>query len=148
VATLRNQSDAILVGTGTVVTDDPNLVSDNQALRIAVGNREIPATAKIKDNRAPFYHHQSQDLTALAKALHNQNIVNVLVEAGPTLGTALFKAGLIDELAIFTAPKLLGSGQSFIDDFGTKTISEALQLKLIESKEFDGDIFNRYQVVK
>ena len=148
VAALRNQSDAILVGTGTVITDDPNLVSDNRALRIAVGAREIPATAKIKDNRAPFYHHQSQDLTALAKELHNQNIVNVLVEAGPTLGTALLKAGLIDELAIFTAPKLLGSGQSFIGDLGRKTISEALQLKLIESKEFDGDIFNRYQVVK
>jgi diaminohydroxyphosphoribosylaminopyrimidine deaminase/5-amino-6-(5-phosphoribosylamino)uracil reductase len=71
-----------------------------------------------------------------------------LVEAGPTLGTALFKAGLIDELAIFTAPKLLGSGQSFIGDLGAKSISEALQLKLIESKECDGDIFNRYQVVK
>ncbi len=148
VATLRNQSDAILVGTGTVVTDDPNLVSENQALRIAVGSREIPASAKIKDSRAPFYHHQSQDLTALAKELHNRNIVNVLVEAGPTLGTALCKAGLIDELAIFTAPKLLGSGQSFIGDLGGTSISEALQLKLIESKEFDGDVFNRYQVVK
>ena len=148
VAALRNQSDAILVGTGTVITDDPNLVSDNQALRVAVGNREIPATAKIKDNRAPFFHHQSQDLTELTKELHNRNIVNVLVEAGPTLGTALFKAGLIDELAIFTAPKLLGNGQSFIGDLGAKSISEALQLRLIERKEFDGDIFNRYQVVK
>jgi diaminohydroxyphosphoribosylaminopyrimidine deaminase/5-amino-6-(5-phosphoribosylamino)uracil reductase len=148
VAQLRNQSDAILVGIGTVINDDPNLVSENKALRVAVGNRAIPANAKIADTRAPFYHHNSQDFAALMAELNNRNIVSVLVEAGSTLGTALIKAGLIDEIAIFTAPKILGNGNSFIGDLGISNIADAMQLKLIESKEFVGDLFNRYQVVR
>jgi diaminohydroxyphosphoribosylaminopyrimidine deaminase/5-amino-6-(5-phosphoribosylamino)uracil reductase len=148
VAELRNQSDAILVGTGTVINDNPNLVTENKALRVAAGKRAIPVNAKIADSRAPFYHHNSQDFAALIAELNNRNIVSVLVEAGATLGTALLKAGLIDEIAIFTAPKILGAGTSFIGDLGISNIADAMQLKLIESKEFVGDLFNRYQVVR
>lgn len=148
VATMRNQSDAILVGTGTVFNDNPNLVSENKALRVAVGNREIVPASNIADNRAPFYHHKSRDLNALAAELKSRDVVNVLVEAGPTLGSAFIKAGLIDEIAIFTAPKLFGTGASFVGDLGISNISDALNLNLIESKNFDGDLFNRYQVVR
>ena len=148
VATMRNQSDAILVGTGTVLNDNPNLVSENKALRVAVGNREIDSAANIADNRAPFYHHKSRDLAALVMELKSRDVVNVLVEAGPTLGSAFIKAGLVDEIAIFTAPKLLGAGSSFVGDLGISNIADALNLNLIESQNFDGDLFNRYQVVR
>ena len=148
VAQLRNQSNAILVGTNTVINDDPNLVSENKALRIAVGNREIASSAKIDDDRAPFYHHKSQDLVSLINELKKREIVSVLVEAGATLGTALLKAGFVDEIAIFTAPKLLGTGASFIADLGITNIASAIELKHIESQNFAGDLFNRYQVVR
>lgn len=148
VAQLRNQSDAILVGTNTVINDDPNLVSENKALRIAVGNREIASSAKIADDRAPFYHHKSQDLVSLINELKKREIVSVLVEAGAKLGTALLKAGLIDEIAIFTAPKILGTGASIIADLGITNIASAIELKHIESQNFAGDLFNRYQVVR
>jgi diaminohydroxyphosphoribosylaminopyrimidine deaminase/5-amino-6-(5-phosphoribosylamino)uracil reductase len=113
-----------------------------------VGNREIPTGAKIADNRAAFYHHQSRDFSTLISELQKRNVVSVLVEAGSTLGSELLKAGLIDEIAIFTAPKILGAGNSFINDLGITNISEAKELKLIESKQFEGDLFNRYQVVR
>jgi diaminohydroxyphosphoribosylaminopyrimidine deaminase/5-amino-6-(5-phosphoribosylamino)uracil reductase len=148
VAKMRNQSDAILVGTGTVLNDNPNLISENRALRVAVGNREIDPASNIADNRAPFYHHKSQDLDTLINELRDRDVVNILVEAGPTLGSAFIKAGLIDEIAIFTAPKLLGAGASFVNDLGISNIADALNLNLIESKSFDGDLFNRYQVVR
>ncbi len=151
VAKLRSESDCILVGTGTVITDDPNLVPegfDNRPLRVIVGSREIPADAKVKDNRAEFFHHQSRDLMALAAALHKREIRSVLVEAGPALGSALIKAGLIDELAVFTAPKLLGEGPSFLGAIGIDSIDKALQLAPIESKTFGTDSFTRYQFVK
>lgn len=148
VATMRNQSDAILVGTGTVLNDNPNLISENRTLRVAVGDREIDPASNIADYRAPFYHHKSRDLNELAAELKSRDVVNVLVEAGPTLGSALIKAGLINEIAIFTAPKLLGAGASFVEDLGIANISDALNLNLIESKNFDGDLFNSYQVVR
>ena len=137
-----------MVGTGTVINDNPNLVSENQALRVAVGNRDIDSNLNIADNRALFYHHKSRDLQALATELKNRDVVNVLIEAGPTLGSALIKAGLMDEIAIFTAPKLLGGSSSFVGDLGISNIKDALNLNLIESQNFDGDLFNRYQVVR
>lgn len=151
VAKLRSESDCILVGTGTVIADDPNLVPegfDNRPLRVIVGNREIPANAKVKDDRAEFFHHQSRDLMALVAALHKREIRSVLVEAGPTLGSALIKAGLIDELAVFTAPKLLGEGASFLGAIGIDSIDKALQLEPIQSKTFGTDFFTRYQFIK
>ena len=107
-----------------------------------------PANAKVKDDRAEFFHHQSRDLMSLAAALHKREIRSVLVEAGPTLGSALINAGLIDELAVFTAPKLLGEGPSFLGSIGIDSIDKALQLAQIESKTFGTDSFTRYQFIK
>ena len=151
VAKLRSESDCIVVGTGTVIADDPNLVPEgfeNRPLRVVVGSREIPANAKVRDDRAEFFHHQSRDLMELAAALHKREIRSVLVEAGPVLGSALINAGLIDELSVFTAPKLLGEGPSFLGAIGIDSIDKALQLAPIESKTFGTDAFTRYQFIK
>jgi len=151
VAQMRSESDAILVGTGTVLADNPNLIPEqfeNRPLRVVVGERKIPDSAKVRDDRAEFFHHQSRDLMALAAALHKREIRSVLVEAGPALGSALIKAGLIDELAVFTAPKLLGEGPSFLGAIGIDSIDKALQLTPFESKTFGTDSFTRYQLIK
>jgi diaminohydroxyphosphoribosylaminopyrimidine deaminase/5-amino-6-(5-phosphoribosylamino)uracil reductase len=79
--------------------------------------------------------------------LHKRELRSVLVEAGPTLGSAMLKAGLIDELAVFTAPKILGDGQNFVEAIGIDSITKALELKSIENKTFGMDSFTRYQVV-
>ena len=149
VAKMCSESDAILVGTGTVIADDPNLVPEGyetRPLRVVVGEREIPTTAKVNDDRAELLHHKSRDLAALSKALHTKEIRSVMVEAGPTLGSAMLKAGLIDELAIFTAPKILGAGQDFVTEIGIDSITDALELTPIENRNFGSDSFIRYQV--
>jgi len=56
--------------------------------------------------------HQGQqrlDLTALLQALAAYELNEVLVEAGATLSGALLSAGLVDELVIYMAPKLMGN---------------------------------------
>ncbi len=58
----------------------------------------------------------------------------------------MLKAGFIDELAVFTAPKILGAGQSFVESIGIDSITHALELKPIENQNFGTDSFIRYQV--
>jgi len=51
---------------------------------------------------------------------------SLLVEAGPGLATALVRAGLVDRLALFIAPKLLGDGTPAFDDLGIEKMADAL----------------------
>ena len=50
------------------------------------------------------------DLAALAGALAARGMTRAMIEAGPTLAEAFAKAGLCDELVLFTAPKTVGRG--------------------------------------
>jgi diaminohydroxyphosphoribosylaminopyrimidine deaminase/5-amino-6-(5-phosphoribosylamino)uracil reductase len=72
----------------------------------------------------------------------------VLVEAGPTLGSALFAAGLIDEVVLYQAPKVLGAGKIWLEDFGVKSIDGARVLTLISSEQVGPDMKFRYRLEK
>lgn len=145
VSELRRKSDAIAVGTGTILADDPELIPHDgvvqkNPLRVVVGERSIPNNAKVLDGRAETFHHQSRDCGALVTALLARGINGVLVEAGSTLGTALFQAGLIDEIILIQAPTLLGSGRSFIEDLGIKTLADRIDVQLISHSQIGSDL--------
>lgn len=114
----RSEVDAIVVGTGTVLADDPSLTArepsgalrSRQPLRVVVGHRETPAAARVRDDSAPTLFHPDHELPALMAALHAQDIQHVLVEGGPTLAAAFLGQGLVDEVLWFIAPVLLGDG--------------------------------------
>ena len=150
---LRRQADAILVGTNTVITDDPHLTPRGDfpeftanPLRVVCGEQEIPTTSKIFDNDAPTLHVKSKDLAILVAELNKTGVNHVLVEAGPTLATAMLKQGLMDELVVYQAPSLLGQGKSFVADFGANTIDQKMVLDHISSEVIDGDIKSIYAV--
>jgi diaminohydroxyphosphoribosylaminopyrimidine deaminase/5-amino-6-(5-phosphoribosylamino)uracil reductase len=150
---LRRQTDAILVGTNTVITDDPHLTPRGDfpeftanPLRVVCGEQEIPTTSKIFDNDAPTLHVKSKDLAILVAELNKTGVNHVLVEAGPTLATAMLKQGLMDELVVYQAPSLLGQGKSFVADFGANTIDQKMVLDHISSEVIDGDIKSIYAV--
>ena len=63
-------------------------------------------------------------ITELIDLVASRGFNRVLVEAGPTLGTSLLKANLIDEIHLFQAPSLIGAGKSFISDLGINTLSD------------------------
>jgi diaminohydroxyphosphoribosylaminopyrimidine deaminase/5-amino-6-(5-phosphoribosylamino)uracil reductase len=134
-----------VVGTGTILADDPELIPHDgvvlkNPLRVVVGERSIPNNAKVLDGRAKTFHHQSRDCGALVTALLARGINGVLVEAGSTLGTALFQAGLIDEIILIQAPTLLGSGRSFIEDLGIKTLADRIDVQLISHSQIGSDL--------
>lgn len=70
------------------------------------------------------------DLLALLKALAQQQCNEVLVEAGATLAGSFLRRGLLDEVIVYMAPKLLGSSARPLFDLPLDTMSAALPLKI------------------
>jgi len=133
---LRSHCDAILVGTGTVIADDPELsvrgsdgvVSGPQPLRVVMGLRSIPTSARVMDLTAPTLQLSTHDPAEALKALDAQEIHHVWLEGGPTVAAAFLGAGLVDEVIAYLAPALLGSGLAAVGDLGIQTIDRALRL--------------------
>jgi diaminohydroxyphosphoribosylaminopyrimidine deaminase/5-amino-6-(5-phosphoribosylamino)uracil reductase len=140
VARLRGQSDAILIGTGTAIADNPHLTTQSgKPTRIVMGNRTIAADAHLHDASAPTEFIVGQDFDLLLDFVNKKGFNRVLIESGPTLGTAALQAGLIDELIIFQAPTILGTGQSFVGDLGITKISERMDFDIVSTTQFGVD---------
>ena len=124
VSLLRSQADAIVIGSGTALADNPRLNSRHgkNPIRIVVGTRSIPQDFHIHDDSAETFFISS--ISELMDLVTSRGFNRVLVEAGPTLGTSLLKANLIDEIHLFQAPSLIGAGKSFISDLGINTLSD------------------------
>jgi diaminohydroxyphosphoribosylaminopyrimidine deaminase / 5-amino-6-(5-phosphoribosylamino)uracil reductase len=134
----RATADAIVVGTGTVLADDPALtarladgsLAEKQPLRVVVGMREIPPEAKVLNDDSRTMVIRTHDPMEVLKALSDRT--DVLLEGGPTLAGAFLRAGAIDRILAYVAPILLGGPITAVDDVGVSTIAKALRW------QFDG----------
>jgi len=150
---LRRESDAILVGTNTIVTDNPHLIPRGEfsgftrnPIRVICGEQELPADSQIFDDTAQTVVVKSKDLKQLVAKLNELELNQVFVEAGSTFASALMAAGLVDELVIYQAPALLGAGKSFYQNEDNKTIEDLMRLKHISTEVLAGDLKSVYQV--
>ena len=146
---LRAQSDAILIGTNTALVDNPHLIPrghEARPVRVICGEQEVPATNKVFDNEARTIVVKSKSIPELIKVLSDEGFNQVLVEAGPTLGSALMASGKIDELIVYQAPKILGAGKEFVSHLGISTLNDHLKLELLGVQPFGSDIKSHYLV--
>lgn len=148
----RAAADAIMVGTGTLLADNPSLTAraaDGSLLAaqpkpVVVGTRPIPANARVREhpalgtNEAPL-QFDGTDLAADMASLCAAGIRTVFVEGGPTLISALFRAGLVDDLLVYTAPMLLGGPYSALNEIGVSTLTEARELDITEITHLKAD---------
>jgi diaminohydroxyphosphoribosylaminopyrimidine deaminase/5-amino-6-(5-phosphoribosylamino)uracil reductase len=111
---MRAELDAILVGAGTVLADDPALTAHGAGpnpLRVVLaGRRPLPPDARVFDDAAPTVVYRVKrpgDLRAALKDLAREGVGTLLLEGGPTIHAAFLRAGLVDEARVFLAPKLL-----------------------------------------
>ena len=180
---LRNQVDAIMVGSGTVVADNPKLTT-----RLAEGGRDpvrIVMDGSLRTSPDALVYTQSSkaqtllvtsethteadlrpyrdagidimlvgrtagtlDLLATLKELASRNLHYVLLEGGSLLGGAMLRAGLIDRLMLFVAPKLLGGqGRGLLAGAGVDAMADAYALKHLNSRKVDTDILLEGEVL-
>jgi diaminohydroxyphosphoribosylaminopyrimidine deaminase/5-amino-6-(5-phosphoribosylamino)uracil reductase len=150
---LRRESDAILVGTNTVIVDNPHLIPrgefsgfSSNPIRIIFGVGNVPADSKVFDSAAETVQIKSRDLSELVSKLNELNVNQVFVEAGTTLASAMIAGGLLDELVIYQAPALLGSGKPFYSDDSKSTIEDQMRLEHISTEVLAGDVKSVYRI--
>ena len=134
---LRAECDAIMVGVGTVLSDDPSLTSDDggpNPIRVVADSRaRTPPDARVLDEAAetvvlvseavPTEHvttlegagasiieagENRVDLAAGLEALSERGVDRLLVEGGGEVIFSLFEAGLVDELSVYVGSLVIG----------------------------------------
>ena len=138
---LRATCDAVVVGSGTALADDPQLTvrrpdgtdAERQPLRVVVDRRgRLPGDARLRDGAAPTLVTRAATAPDLLAELFDRDVRRVLLEGGPTLAAAFLREGLVDEAVVHLAPKLLGAGPSLVGDLGISTISAALSFSVTD----------------
>ena len=156
----RSTVDAVIVGVGTVLADDPQLTARNlrdgslairQPLRVVVdsGGR-TPPDARVRDGAAPTWIATAAevgepggdqvDLHRLLTRLYERDVRAALLEGGPRLAGAFLARGLVDKVIGYLAPKLLGAGPTALVDAGVGTIADAIELELIDVTRIGPDL--------
>ncbi|MDQ1289769.1 MAG: diaminohydroxyphosphoribosylaminopyrimidine deaminase [Actinomycetota bacterium] len=144
----RATSDAVLVGTGTVLADDPRLTvrdtdgreTGRQPLRVVLGRRPLPPDARVLDDAAPTLCLSHRDPALALAELHAREIRHVWLEGGPTVAAAFLRAGLVDEVLAYVAPALLGAGPAAVADLGIPTLDRAERLVITDVRRLGDDI--------
>lgn len=151
VAHIRNQSDAIVTSTATVLADNPQLTprfaAESKVLprlsnpvRVVMGNSAIPNEFKIHENEAETVFLNSHDFSELVELGRSREWNQMMVEAGSRFNTALLQADLVDEFVIYMAPSILGAGKNFIADLGINSLANRKELNFGEVSRVGNDL--------
>ncbi len=168
---LRNTVDAILVGIGTVLADDPKMtvkrkyVDDpTHPLKIVLDSHaRTPPDAQLfskgehlivttEDNDKKGWikcgEGDEVDLHQLMDILEERGVEKLLVEGGGEVIYSFFREGLVDEFNVFVGSMVIG-GQDAptpADGPGAQSIDDIVNLKLISHEKMDDGILLRYRV--
>lgn len=159
----RHQHDAILVGGGTLVHDDPKLTAridgggDSPVPVVLLGHHELSDSQLILNhpkrpiiyttNEANLKHNENCDikfgewtLDAILDDLYVQGISSLFVEGGATVLTSFIKQQLYDRILIYVAPKIFGESRHTLYKEQLSSMEESVQLELIDVEKLGSDL--------
>jgi diaminohydroxyphosphoribosylaminopyrimidine deaminase/5-amino-6-(5-phosphoribosylamino)uracil reductase len=136
---LRAQSDAVVVGAGTVRRDDPQLtvrdVEGDSPRRIVLG--EISNEARVN----PCTQWRGS-LVDLLDELGEQDVLQLLVEGGPTVAASFHREGLINQYVLHLAPALSGGndGLGVFEGAGIATMADLWRGHIVSTQQLGDDL--------
>ena len=165
--------DAILVGSGTLLADDPALTTriegGRDALRVVLDtDLRCPAEARLFSGaEAPLLYcapdaperdlpaelvrvprsEGGVDLAAVLSDLADRGVHNLLVEGGGLVHRALLDGGYADRLLLFLAPKVLPGGRGFVGGAPVE-LGQGPTFKLLRSEPVGDDLLLDYRVAR
>ncbi len=175
---LRKEVDAIMVGIGTVLADNPSLTvrhtEGKNPIRVVADSRaRTPPDAKILDGSSPtiiattvkaggremdglraagaqliIAGDERVDLPELLQQLHSRGIKKLLLEGGAALNWSMLEQGLVDEIQVTVAPRVVGGegAKSLVGGAGFEKISESVELEPTSVEQVGEDILLIYRV--
>ncbi|MGL4255107.1 MAG: bifunctional diaminohydroxyphosphoribosylaminopyrimidine deaminase/5-amino-6-(5-phosphoribosylamino)uracil reductase RibD [Microbacterium sp.] len=143
----RAQADAIVVGTGTLLADDPALTAraedgsllPAQPLPVVLGERAVPGDAAVRRHPLGFVQYPG-DLGAALTDLRDRGVHRVFVEGGPAVAASFVRERVADEFLVYVAPALLGGDMLALRDIGVTSIGEAVRLTLTDVERLGDDL--------
>lgn len=136
---LRAESDAILVGAGTVRADDPYLtvrgIIGPSPRRVVLG--KIDAGAHVH----PCLEYTGE-LTALLDVLGSQGVLQLLVEGGPRVAASFHRQGLVNRYIMHVAPVIAGGDDAnpVFRGPGASTMTEMWRGRIVATTRLDDDL--------
>jgi diaminohydroxyphosphoribosylaminopyrimidine deaminase / 5-amino-6-(5-phosphoribosylamino)uracil reductase len=129
---LRSRVDAVGVGMGTVLADDPQLTArdvgaSRQPRRLAFGRGPLPEGSELELRDGSL----GEELYALGE----DGVQSLLLEGGPRLAQAFLQADRVDQVLLFVAPRLGGAGPLFAPD-----LAAPIELRHLRAERLGDDV--------
>jgi 2,5-diamino-6-(ribosylamino)-4(3H)-pyrimidinone 5'-phosphate reductase len=172
---LRNECDAILVGVGTILSDDPKLTVKEKhvdkvrnPLRVVLDSKgRTPSDSEVLSDDAPTLIFTSEscssvfdraevarfgkervDIASAVEFLYERGIRKLLVEGGETVIWSFLKEGLVNELKVFVGSMIIGGSGSptIAGGEGAASFEEIIPLALARSTQLGDGVLLEYEV--
>jgi diaminohydroxyphosphoribosylaminopyrimidine deaminase/5-amino-6-(5-phosphoribosylamino)uracil reductase len=177
----RREADAVMVGAGTVIADNPRLTcrveggrdparviidqrlrcppearvfrgrSDAAAILVTAASEEARARQRYGDRVEVIGADTSADGIMLDGAMRKfgeRGWSKVLIEGGAHLAGAALRAGVVDRVALFVAPRIIGGGLAAVEGLNFQRVRDSVRIEKLRARPVGEDWLLEAEVVR